>query len=499
MAVSVASRSERSFRWAIAVIGGCAIAAVALLLRVVTHVGFANYDSLYALVWGQQLGRGETPSYGANIAPTPHPLLDLVGLALSPFSASVAEDVLVALGFVALAGCGWVVFRLGSLWFGWAAGALAAVLLLTRVPILSYGVRAYVDIPFLLFVLWAVLVEARRPQAGAPVLVLLAIAGLLRPEAWVFSGLYWLWLAFFGGRAGALSRARGMGGRARSRSELAGLALLALSAPAIWLLSDLVVTGNARWSLSHTRSTATALSRVTGIENVPEYIPRRIGEVLRVPVLVGAALGGVLSLMWLRSRALLGAAVGVIAVIVFAVFATAGLPINTRYAFLASAVLCVFCGAGVFGWMMLSRGDPHRRLWMAAGLVVLAGLIAFAPSQYRQADGEMDSLGRQQAIANNLTGLVDRGVVGLRCGTIGVPNHRPVPLLALWLRASPERVVSAQVQGIAAGTYLDPATAQVRRDFILDPHDPHPVAATVPFGFRLVHQTSDWLVYQRCV
>jgi hypothetical protein len=28
------------------------------------------------------------------------------------------------------------------------------------------------------------------------VLVLLALAGLLRPEAWVFSGLYWLYLAF---------------------------------------------------------------------------------------------------------------------------------------------------------------------------------------------------------------------------------------------------------------------------------------------------------------
>ena len=60
-------------------------------------------------------------------------------------------------------------------------------------PILSYGVRAYVDMPYLLLVLSALLVESRRRRAGAPVLALLALAGLLRPEAWVFSGLYWLY------------------------------------------------------------------------------------------------------------------------------------------------------------------------------------------------------------------------------------------------------------------------------------------------------------------
>src|SRR5947209_10174748 len=120
-----------------------AIAATAVPLRLVSGVGFANYDSLYALVWGQQLSRGETPAYGVAIAPTPHPLFEFVGLVLSPLGPGAMEDVLVALGYLALAGVGWVVFRLGSEWFAWPVGALAAVLVLTRVPILSYGVRAY--------------------------------------------------------------------------------------------------------------------------------------------------------------------------------------------------------------------------------------------------------------------------------------------------------------------------------------------------------------------
>ena len=38
-------------------------------------------------------------------------------------------------------------------------------------------------------------------------------------------------------------------------------------------------------------------------------------------------------------------------VAVFVVFAAIGLPINTRYAFLAAAFGCLFCGAAVFGWL----------------------------------------------------------------------------------------------------------------------------------------------------
>ncbi len=54
---------------------------------------------------------------------------------------------------------------------------------------LDFGARAYVDIPFLVLVLAALLVETRRPRAGGPVLGLLALAGLLRPEAWLFSAV----------------------------------------------------------------------------------------------------------------------------------------------------------------------------------------------------------------------------------------------------------------------------------------------------------------------
>src|SRR5277367_6098070 len=316
------------------------VAAGAVLLRLIAGVGFANYDTLYALAWGGQLSRGSTPAYSVPIAPTPHPLLEALGLVLAPFGPRAAEDVTVALGFLALSACGWAIYRLGAEWFGWAAGVLAALIFLTRVPVLSYGVRAYVALPYLMFVLFALVVESRHRRvhdapAGAPVLVLLALAGLLRPEAWAFSGLYWLYLMGL-----VPSWARGPSWRARPRAEIVRLTLLAAAAPLVWVLSDLAVTGDPLWSLTNTQHTAETLGRETGIAKVPEYIPRRIGEILRPPVLAAAAVGGVLSLLWLRRQALLGALAGVIAVVVFAAFAAVGLPINPRYAFLAAAILC---------------------------------------------------------------------------------------------------------------------------------------------------------------
>ncbi len=465
------------------------------MLRLVYGVAFANYDTLYALAWGGQLGQGETPAYGVPIAPTPHPLLELLGLILRPLSPHAEIEVVVALAFLAFSTCGFLIYKLGTRWFGGAAGAIAAIVFLTRVPVISNGVRAYLDIPYLALVLGALAIVTRRPRAGAPVLVLLALAGLLRPEAWVFSGLYWLYLV------GALpERVRGWlpaGEPVRERRALVLLTLLAAAGPLIWLGSDLLVTGNPFWSLTNTRHTASTLDRKTGIANVPQYIPRRIGEVLQAAGLAGAAIGGLLSLLWLRSRALPAALAGVAAVVIFAAFAVVGLPINTRYAFLAAALLCIFCGAGVFGWRALPAGDRRRRPWIALGALIVLALLATAPSQYRTAERELGKLAAQERIEGDLEALVHSGAINLGCGPVGVPNHAPIPLLALYLRASPARIVSAEFGHIERGVYVDPASRAVEREYILDNHDPHePV--TIPPGFSAAGSNRSWLIFHKC-
>jgi hypothetical protein len=487
-------------------------------------VGFANYDTLYALAWGGQLSRGSSPAYDLPVAPTPHPLVEVLGVILSPLSPRTIENVTVWLGFLALSGCGWVIYRLGAEWFGRAAGALAALILLTRVPVLSYGVRAYVDLPYLLLVLSAVLVESRRRRAGAPVLVLLALAGLLRPEAWAFSGLYWLYLLFSQDTSAYAGARRGPGagasasrlflsershrshsharGRAGARAGLLGITLLAASAPLIWVLSDLAIAHDALWSLTNTRHTAEALHRVTGIGHVPEYIPKRIGEVLGAPVLAAAVAGGIASLLWLRDRALMPALVGVCAVLVFAAFASAGLPINTRYAFLASAILTIFAAAGVLGWLSLEEGDGRRVPWMAVGALLAVAILAYAPSQYRTVHKELssgpDNLARQEGIQNELIALVADHEINLKCGPVGVPNHAPVPLLALYLKTSPANIRDGERdRPISRGVYVDPANRKVEEDYVLDKNDPH-IAVGVPAGFTASGGNGSWRIFSRC-
>ena len=88
--------------------------------------------------------------------------------------------------FVALAAG---LYRLGRASYGTLVGLAAGALLCTRFDFPLLALRAYIDIPYLAIVVWAAALEAQRPRRGAPVLAVLATAGLLRPEAWVMAGV----------------------------------------------------------------------------------------------------------------------------------------------------------------------------------------------------------------------------------------------------------------------------------------------------------------------
>jgi hypothetical protein len=437
--------------------------------------GLANYDTLYALVWGRDLAHGHLPDYEVSLAPTPHPLATLAGAVLSVLGASGAIGATLVLAFVWLGALGWVTYRLGEAWVNRAAGVLAAAIVLTRRPVLDFGARAYLDVPYLVLVLGALLVETRRRRAGAPVLILLGLAGLIRPEAWLFSVVYLAWLWHGGVRDPRLWA-------------------LAAAAPLIWALSDLVVTGDALHSLTGTRDTAQRLERITGLDEVPTTVPRRLGEVLREPVLFGAAGGGLLALAFLRARVALGAAAGVIALLAFCVLATAGLPILGRYLLAPAVILALFAGAGAFGWRELPRDHPWRRRWAWFGAATLAALIAFVPAQANRIGDLRDALRIQDAIQGDLHDLTPR----FPCLPATVPNHRPVPLLALWLDVDPDRVAVAQEQRPTIGTYVVPSSPRVARQYILDPRDVNPRIPAPPAGFGLVGANGSWRLFARC-
>jgi len=510
------------------------VAGTTAVLLLLFPVGFPNYDTIYALVWGREMADGLSPDMGAPLAPTPHPLAELFGLVATPLGDG-AVDATMVVAYLSLGLAGYLVYRLGSLWFDRPIGAVAAAIVLTRAPFLSNGLRAYVDIPYIALVLGALLIETKRPRAGWPVLTLLALAGLLRPEAWLFSIAYLAYLLLGPPEASAApeeaadprNSSRQVAPERESRAPLeradtqsAGLirpalvrargALLsptgaillglALAAPILWALFDWITAGSPTYSFTGTRETVDTLARQTGPVDLVLYGPRRLGEVLQWPGMVGALGGIVLGLALLRKRSTIGVAAALLALAAFAVLACAGLAIIPRYTMLAGAVLAIFAALALLGWRLLETEHPWRRPWQAFALLVAVMFLIWGPNQYDLLHRVDVDLTNQSRIEDDLSDLAESGAfVEPLCGPIAVPNHRAVPRLAFNLDIRPTQVVSASEEGAPRrGYFLNPATPFVIHNFVLDPGDPTRISRAVPPGFAEIGRNESWVLYRRC-
>ena len=514
------SQSSRARAWAEPL---AFVAAVSTVLLVIFPRGFTNYDTIYYLLWGKEIAQGMSPDYGAPLAPTPHPLYDLLGTVLYPLGDG-AITVAVVLAYVSLSLLAWLVYRLGSEWLSRPIGAVAAFLVLTSAPVLSNGLRAYIDIPYMVLCLAALLIETRRPRAGWPVLVLLTLAGLLRPEAWLFAGFYFLWLALDfhlaakdGHDLSAPPRRTGVSiGRLRIQLRQGGIdrnlilmACLTASGPVIWVLFDLVTTGNPLYSFTGTRETVETLERDTGPLDVILYGPRRLGEVMQWPAMIGALLGILLCLKTMPRRVILGLIAAAAALIAFAIMGAAGLAIIPRYTMLAASILFIFAAASVLGWRLLAPGDRWRRPWQIAAVLVVALYVIWLPNQYDLLSKVDRDLSNQSLVERDLEALVDDGAFAAlesdtespdACLPISAPNHRAVPRLAFWLDIRPSDVVSAAAgdQQPKQGYFLAPTRDFTVENFILDPGEPGRAVTTPPPGFRPVAENRSWKLYATC-
>jgi hypothetical protein len=492
------------------------IAGITAALLLIFPTGFPNYDTIYALVWGREMAHGASPDYGAALPPTPHPLADLLGAIATPIGDG-AITVTMVVAYVSLALCGYLVYRLGVIWFDRWIGIAAAAIVLTRAPYLSNGLRAYVDLPYIALCLGALTIEAKRPKAGWPVLALLALAGLLRPEAWGFSIAYLLYLCVDpnklqrsqGERApleptdtqkAGLIRSAFVGARGALSPPPPTLVALALAAPIIWILFDGITTGNFLYSLTGTQSTVETLDRRTGPVDVALYGPRALGEVLQWPGMIGAFGGVILGWLYLRRRSVLGIAAALLALLGFAFLGAAGLAIIARYTMLAAAILAIFVAVALLGWRLLEPGHPGRRPWQVFAAIVALMFVIWLPNQW-DLDSRVDTdLTNQARIENDLTDLVDAGAFNPLCGQVAVPNHRAVPRLAFGLEVKPTQIISASEEGIPEhGYFVEPASSFVIHNYILDPNDPTRFAVKKPPpGFKEVARNESWRVYQRC-
>ncbi len=314
------------------------------------------------------------------------------------------------------------------------AGLLSALFVAASASFLLYAARGYVDAPFLALVVWAGVLAAsdRSPW------VLLVLAGLLRPEAWVLTGLAWLatiWRpAPPSGAAPAgpapPADAAALSWRARLTAPRLGPTVAVVFAPLLWALTDLVVTGDPLHSLHATSELADDLGRVRGLQHVPGSFVSFVGATVRPPVAVLAPIGVVLAwrlLGWRRMRVPL--ALFAAGVITFVGTGALGLSILPRYLTVPAVALCLFAGYALVGFASLERDHPWRRRWAqasaAATVVGALGLIVLAPSL----TNVREEIRFIRATHDSLIATLDDPAVrdGMRCGTLTFPTYRLVP------------------------------------------------------------------------
>jgi hypothetical protein len=451
--------------------GLLAVPALALLLWLVYGSGYVDYDALYALVWGQVLAGGHLPvDLNALHSPTSHPLDTLLAVAVSPLSRAAALDAFQAVSVLSFAGLGWAAYRLGERLFAPATGAVLAVILLTRPVLVHQALTANIDVPFLALVLAAAAMEAARPRRGWPVLATLAVAGLLRPEAWLLAAAYvvWLWPAQTAGK----------------RARVVALALLA---PALWLLFDLWLAGDALHSLQGTSHTATRIGRPHGLGRAFRLTPSYLVNLLQVAIAVGGAVAAVLALRWRRRQAALPVTVGVLGGLGFLVLGLVQLPLLARYLAVPGTMLALFFAAGATAWWIPDVRAAHRR---AAAVLTVAFAVLFvvaAITNVGRVRSRVDEAADRHTLDAALPGLVESrtGARALRaCAPLQVDYFQTRPLLAFLL----DRRV---VESIGV---VDPP--QARSGVLLLPR--RGARGAPPPEFRPVAGNGDWVVLARC-
>jgi hypothetical protein len=471
-------------RWEALALAALAAAAFAGFF---VYPTYSNYDSLYSLLWGRELLHGTLPSFDAYRAPTQHPLWVAICVPL----AALGNRILLGLCVVSFVALVAGMYKLGKETFGWIVGLVAALLLLSRLDFPFLAARGYIDIPYLALILWAAALEARRPKRGGVVWVLLTLAGLMRPEAWLLAGLYGIWIAW-----------------GRPPRDWVRVGAIVAFAPLVWALSDLVVTGDPLYSLNYTTESARRLGRRQSLLELPGVTLRYVVELTKPPVFVAALAGSALAWRMARERILVPVTLFVWGTGTFVLVSLRGFSVISRYVLVAALALMLFAAFAIAGWSRLPRGHRAIRPWAAGALLVVLAGLAFTAATFnpRYVDRELEL---RDNVRQDLVAALDspRVQAARACGPISVPNHKLVADVR-WL-------ADAGVDGVVART--DPAqTARQRRGGVglylvggtrflkhpaygpFDQTEDSPSIQVPPPGFQRAKVGRYFSIYTRC-
>ena len=464
-----------------------AVVALVVVVAWLLSGSYPSYDAYYHLVWGRELFAGQVPSIGVYQAPTAHPLYLLLGGVLSAIFGSDADRVIVLVALGSLALCAWSVWRIGRVMYGTWPGIVAALLTGSTITLLIYAARGFVDLPFLALVFLAAALEAERQRRGVAVMALLATAGLMRPEAWVLAGVYWLWCVW---------PPDPQSGR---RSPHLGLLALVLAPPLVWVLFDWWAVGEPLYALTATSSLAEELGRPQGLRNVPSTMFDALVSVLRAPVLALALIGLVIEAIRRRAVSLyVGGGLVAIGIATYILIGVFGLSLISRYLTVTAVALLIFAGYALAGWVELPSGRLRRGWAAAVALLVVAG-VAVTLALSSLGGRAKHELSFSTGVHTDLVAtLSDPAVIAARrCGPLTLPTISLVPD-SLWILDS------------ANGSVISRSDRQPRTGVALvfvDPKAPKRsgTAAGIetatdypPRGFRLIARHERIAAWARC-
>jgi hypothetical protein len=462
----------------------------ALLVWIVYGSGFVDYDALYALIWGDDLAGGRRPpDLDARHSPTSHPLSTALSAPLAQFGGD-ALGMLQAITIVSFAALGWAGYRLGERTFGPAAGAVFALILLTRPLLVKQALSANVDIPFLALVLGAAAMEARTPRRGRPVLALLAVAGWLRPEAWLLALAYAAWLLW--PRQGAAPGEAASAGTARAPGEAASptgreraaLAALALAGPLGWAVFDWIAAGDPLHSMNQTSSAAERIGRPRGVDRAVRLTPGYLIDAAGAVVAVGGAAAALLALRFARRRALLPVALGALGGVAFLVLGLGDQPLLARYLFVPATMLALLLSAAATAWWVPDLRAPRAAV-AAVGAAFAAAAVAGLALAVDDVDHWRDVSAHRHDADADLAALVERPAAersfdGCRPAVVAYFQTRPLLAYLLGDRR-PNAIETTRAERPERGT------------LVIERED----AARVPPGARVVTEDESWRVLCR--
>jgi hypothetical protein len=457
-----------------------AVALLAAAIRLVYGRGAIGYDTSFALVWGRQLAHGQSPEFQSAVAPTPHPLANLVSAPLSVLG-DHAMDAWILLTIVAFASLAWFAYKLGERLFHPAVGILFAAIVLTRPSLANETLQAIVDIPFLALIVAAGWVAASR-QRPLLVLTLLSFAGLLRPEGWPLAALF-LVLVW----------------RDLPTERRAAAVALAVSAPVLWMAFDLAVTGDPLYSLHGTQQLAADLDRPRGAHSALVAAPQYLRVILGAPIAWLGLAGCVAGLLLIYDAALGAAAVAGLGLIGFLVLGVAGLPILPRYLLVPGVALALFAAVAALGWLALPEDSRERKPWMAAGAAVAVLLVALVPSTVRDISDLRKFMDSRRGVQLQLRSLVrsPAGSAAIKaCPHLSAPEHRPVPLLAYWLGRKPSEIPQESVVRRRGTAFLAYSSTQAAQRLSLSSNVQS--LPPVPRGLVPAARNESWRIYASC-